>query len=202
MDESAVNAGNFRELVKLISTADPLLREHLARSLKSPGTQSYLSADIQNEIVDLVANQVRDTLLTRIRRAKYFGLLVDSSPDIAHRDQVSLVVRYVDVDYEQKSARVRESFLGFGRENGKDAGSLVNLIMTQLEKYEINFANCRSQCYDNANVMAGHRTGVSKRLLTENDLAVFVNCDNHSLRNIGSAWRNVRRPKRNLGDKE
>ena len=45
--------------------------------------------------------------------------------------------------------------------------------------------DCRSQCYDNAAVMAGHRSGVNQRISEKNNLAVFVNCDNHSLNLVG-----------------
>ena len=40
--------------------------------------------------------------------------------------------------------------------------------------------DCRSQCYDNAAVMARDRSGVHQRLSKKNNLAMFVNCDNHS----------------------
>ena len=56
---------------------------------------------------------------------KYYGLLVDSTPDLAHREQVSLVVQCVEIDYEIKTGRVKESFLGFIQVNQKDAVSLA-----------------------------------------------------------------------------
>lgn len=33
--------------------------------------------------------------------------------------------------------------------------------------------------------MAGHRSGVQQRISEKNNLAVFVNCDNHSLNLVG-----------------
>lgn len=184
-DMDVANAENFRELVKLISNFDSLLKAHLTRSVKTPGTPSYLSPEIQNEIIHLMAEQVRDNLLTKIRKAKYYGILVDSSPDLAHREQLSLIVRYIDIDYELKEACVRESFLGFSHEDRKDAESVATVVLEQLEKLDINFSNCRSQCYDNASTMSGRLSGVNARLLAKNSLALFVNCDNHSLNLAG-----------------
>ena len=43
----------------------------------------------------------------------------------------------------------------------------------------------RSQCYDNAAVMSGHISGVQQRIIDRNNLALFVNCDNHSLNLTG-----------------
>lgn len=100
-------------------------------------------------------------------------------------NQVSEVVRYVDIDFERRTVQVQESFLGFIEINKKDAESLVNCITEQLEKDDIALANCRAQCYDNASVMAGHKSGVQKRILEKNPLALFVNCDNHSLNLVG-----------------
>ena len=57
----------------------------------------------------------------------------------------------------------------------------MSSILAQLEAYNLEFADCRAQCYDNANTMAGHISRVNQRLLAENELALFVNCDNHSL---------------------
>ena len=57
----------------------------------------------------------------------------------------------------------------------------MKYILKQLENDEMELQYGRSQCYDNASVMAGHRSGVQQRLSERNKLAVFVNCDNHSL---------------------
>ena len=80
---------------------------------------------------------------------------------------------------------VKESFLGFLQLHEKDAASFVEVIMQQLQKDEIKIENCRSQCYDNAAVMAGYRNGVQQRIYEKNKQAVFVNCDNQSLNLMG-----------------
>ncbi|CAH1959437.1 unnamed protein product [Acanthoscelides obtectus] len=49
----------------------------------------------------------------------------------------------------------------------------------------MDFQDCRSQCYDNAAVMAGHKNGVNEKLTEINRRALFVNCDNHSLNLVG-----------------
>lgn len=98
---------------------------------------------------------------------------------------MSEVMRYVEVDFEMKTVRVKESFLGFIQISQKNAESLVEDILKQLKKDEIEFQDWRSQYYDNAAVMAGHKSGVSQRISEKNNLAVFVNCNNHSLNLVG-----------------
>ncbi|XP_072179742.1 zinc finger MYM-type protein 1-like [Diadema setosum] len=92
---------------------------------------------------------------------------------------------YVEVDFESRKIHVKESFLGFIQVSQKDAKSLAETIEKQLEKDKMDLKDCRSQCYDNAAVMAGHRSGVHQRISEKNELAVFVNCDNHSLNLVG-----------------
>ena len=115
----------------------------------------------------------------------YHGLMFDSTPDLAHREQMSEVVRYAEIDFEKKTVCIKESFLGFIQLSDKDAASLAQTILEQLGKDDMNVENCRSQCYDNAAVMAGHKSDVNQRVKKKSNLAIFVNCDNHSLNLVG-----------------
>lgn len=185
LHQDSSNVGNFLGLLKLLAVFDPVMKQHLAHVEAHPGSPSYLSPAVQNEFINLVASTVRQSLLTHIRKAKYYGIMFDTTPDQAHREQMAEVVRYVDIDFEDKTVSVRESFLGFIPISQKDAESLAEVILTQLEKDNMDLQDCRSQCYDNAAVMAGHRSGVHQRITEKNKLALFVNCDNHSLNLVG-----------------
>ena len=88
----------------------------------------------------------------------------------------SQIVRYVHI-----SDDIKEVFLGYFQVSGKDAQSLANAILRELEENKIPIQNCRGQSYDNAAVMAGHRGGVQQKIMEINNKAEFVNCENHSL---------------------
>jgi len=177
--------GHFLSLNKLIAEYDPVLRNHLARAQAHNGAVSYLSTAIQNEFTGIIAENVRSELLRSIKRNKYYGVMFDTTPDASHREQMSQIIRYVDVDFVTKNVEVRESFLGFIKVYSKDAKSIVDLITHTLERNMLPLADCRSQCYDNAAVMSGHLSGVHKRIVDRNPWAIFVNCDNHSLNLVG-----------------
>ncbi|XP_072135882.1 zinc finger MYM-type protein 1-like [Mobula birostris] len=179
------NVGSFLGLLKLLAIFDPVIKEHFTHLESHPGSTSYLSPGVQNEFIHMMAFTVHQSLLRSSCKAKYYGLMFDSTHDQAHREQMSEGVRYVEIDFERKTVRVRESFLGFIQIRQKDAESLVEDILKQLEKDEMELQDCQSQCYDNAAVMAGHRSGVHQRISEKNNLAVFVNCDNHSLNLVG-----------------
>ena len=111
--------------------------------------------------------------------------MFDSTPDVAHRDQMSEVIRYVHIDYVNKTVEVKEAFLGFIQTKEKDAEGMTKHILDKLAEDDIDIQNCRAQCYDNANVMLGHISGVGVRVLAVNKDATLVNCSNHSLNLVG-----------------
>ena len=119
--------------------------------------------------------------MSEIRKNKYYGILLDSTPDLRHREQLSQVIRFVDVDFQTKKETIKESFLGFIQIHSKDAASIERVIVEKLESNNIPLADYRSQCYDNAAVMTGHISGLQHRICARNHRALFINCDNHSL---------------------
>jgi hypothetical protein len=179
------NIGNFLATMKLIAQFDPLLSNHLQHAMDVPGSVSYLSPRIQNEFISLLASTVRRQILCDIRRNKYYGLMLDSTPDLAHREQLSEVIRFVDVNFITKKVTIKEAFLGFIQLHAKDAATLESVIVEQLQADNLPLTDCRSQCYDNAAVMAGELSGLQQRISIRNPRALFVNCNNHSLNLAG-----------------
>ena len=178
--DGAANAGNFLELVKLIAKYDPVMREHLASvRLSAKPTTSYLSPEIQNEFIALMANHVSTEIITEVKAAKYFAVLFDSTPDISHTDLFTQILRYVKI--QDGSVEVKESFVDFIALNAKDAQSLTDVILSKITADDLDFQDCRGQGYDNAATMAGKHSGVQQRLLQVNRKAQFVPCSNHNL---------------------
>ena len=92
--------------MKFLSVFDPVPREHLGFIESYPHSTSYLSPGIQNKFIRLVASHVCKNLTEKIKKAEYYGLIFDSTPDQAHREheQVSEVVRYVDIEFDKKNS--------------------------------------------------------------------------------------------------
>ena len=162
-DEGA-NIGNFLALLKLLAEYDLLTANHLQHAKENPGSVSYLSTDIQNEFINPLACTVRDKLVTVIKRIKYFGILLDSTSDPGHREQLSEVIIFVDIDFVTKNVVIRESFFGYIEIHAKDAATLKTVITEKLESDNLPLADCRTQCYDNAAVMTGHISGLQQRM--------------------------------------
>lgn len=92
---------------------------------------------------------------------------------------MSQVLRYVNMDGNE--VKVEESFLRFIETKDKNAEQIAAMILEQLEKDDIHIEDCRGQAFDNAAVMAGHRSGVQTRIKEVNHKALFIPCTNHSL---------------------
>ena len=165
------NPGNFLATLKFLSFYDTLLENHLKNVRENPHSVSYLSHDIQNEFLSLLAGAVRDKIITEIKEAKYFGILHDSTPDVSHTEQLSQVIRYVQSDFETGNVRVKETFIKFVELDKKDAAGYEAIILKSLQDDGLNFLDCRAQMYDNEAVMSGSISGVQTRLRERNPKA-------------------------------
>lgn len=85
----------FLSSLEFLSELDLFLATHLHK-YGNPGSANIsLSPSVCNEFVTLLAREVLNYILKDLRAAKYFSMIVDSTPDISHIDQLTLIVRYV-----------------------------------------------------------------------------------------------------------
>lgn len=185
-DPNENNSGNFFQLMKLLAKYDPVTSFHMNRLTEMHSESqrvTYMSPLIQNEFISLLGNQVRSVILENIKKAKYYSILFDSTPDISHVDQMSQVIRYVNIDGDKVD--VVESFIDFIKLEGKTAKEMTTEICNKLLADGLDIQNCYGQGYDNAATMAGHISGVQKRITNINPRAFFMPCNNHSLNLAG-----------------
>ena len=88
--------GNFRQIVNLLARHSPILRRWLADAPKRPHKVDYLSSRSQNEYLELLAKDVSNRIIDEICQAEMFAIIADTTPDVSHADQLSVVARYVD----------------------------------------------------------------------------------------------------------
>ena len=110
--------------------------------------------------------------------------MCDTTPDRNHVEQMSIIIRYVHVDYGSNAEVLeRETFIDCVALDGptKNAETVANAIIEKLVKEGLDLKQCVAQSYDNAAVMAGEHSGVQMRLQRDAPSAMFFNCSNHSL---------------------
>jgi hypothetical protein len=89
------NRGNFIELLKLIATYNDKVASVVLEN--APQNAIYNSPKIQKEILKIIASKVRSVIRKEIGNAK-FCLLVDEARDEAKKEQMAIILRFVDED--------------------------------------------------------------------------------------------------------
>ncbi|KAG0422490.1 hypothetical protein HPB47_001686 [Ixodes persulcatus] len=87
-------AGVFHDLLDLrVVAGDAPLREHFA---SAAGNAKYTSAQVQNEIVSICGNMLKEEIVSEANRAVAFSVLADETADIGGTEQLSIGVRFID----------------------------------------------------------------------------------------------------------
>lgn len=147
--------------------------------IKDLATQVISSFTVR-EIISLIASTVLEKILSDVCKAKYFGLIVDSTPGITHNDQLSYVLRYVN-----EKGDIHERFIKFENIYSHTSAYLTLTVSTLLEKLKLDIKNCVGQSYDNAFNMSGKYSGLQARIKELSPKAEYVPCATHSLNLVG-----------------
>ena len=105
-----------------IDSGDQTLQHHLETA---PRNATYISKTIQNEMITTVGAIIVNNLSQEIRDSKYFFIMSDEAADISNKENLSLVIRFLD-----SSKTVREEFVGFYLcEDGTTGVAIKDLII-------------------------------------------------------------------------
>ncbi|XP_051165718.1 uncharacterized protein LOC127284365 [Leptopilina boulardi] len=180
------NNGNFLGIMELIAQFDPFLATHMEKyGNKGSGHTSYLSSTVVEELIFLMGKEVLREIVSRIKKAKYYSVSVDSTVDEGHIDQLTVVIRYME------NLNPVERFLTFIPNVGHQGKDMAQALLGFLSKYDLDIMDCRSQSYDNAPNMSGKYKGMQALIKEENPLAEHLPCFGHSTNLIGKSAANA-----------
>lgn len=171
---------NFMALLKRVAASNSILQSHLQ---KAPRNATYLSPQVQNEIIELCGKKVRNAIVAECNKSQCFSLLADEATDTATLEQVCICVRYVH-RAENGDVQVKEEFLGFKEAPGRTTGEVIaNLLLEALDDYKVDTTSgkLRGQGYDGASNMSGVRQGVQARVCQVHPNAAYIHCQSHAL---------------------
>lgn len=81
-----------------------------------------------------MATNVKNSIVNDTKRAKYFSLLLDCTPGMSHQEQMSLILRFVNMT--SLVATVEKHFIDFIPVNDQTGKRLSNALLAELEALE------------------------------------------------------------------
>lgn len=89
--------------------------------------------------------------------------MLDCTPDLSHKEQLSLVIRFVKMDFnasssfenENEGVSIEEHFLGFLDVKSTTGKNLTDVLLQELDELGLQIKDCRGQGYDNGSNMKG-----------------------------------------------
>lgn len=179
---SIKNKGNFLTCMKYLAEFDDFLKEHLEKYEScGSGSTNYLSHQTYDEILTLMAKKLEKSFSDEVKNAQYFSIIVDSTPDVSHVDQLTFVLRYVKSD-----GQIVERFFCFLPIKSHKAEFLKDTVLKKVSDLGLDMKNCRGQCYDNASNMSGVYAGLQAKIKEISPTAFYVPCSSHSLNLVGN----------------
>lgn len=163
------NESNLIQLLHMWSAHDVDMKAWLKEG-------NYLSRDIINEQIKMMADQVLRNLLLEIRGARIFSILADEATDIACKEQMSVTICWLSDEYN-----IFEDPIGLVHLSKMDAATIFEALKDVLQRCILPVSQCRGQGYDGASCMSGRISEVASRFKVEEPVALYVHCLAHCL---------------------
>ncbi|CAN6689609.1 unnamed protein product [Malus baccata var. baccata] len=174
-DESlkSSNRGNYLELMQLLSKHNEQVRKVVFEN--APKNLKYTSSDIQKDLVRACAIETINAI-TKDMEGESFSLLADGSHDSSTKEQMAVVLRYVN-----KKGEAIEKFLGVQHVSSTTSSLLEEAIERFFAITNLSMSKLRGQGYDGASNMKGKLNGLKTKILNKYPQAFYVHCFAHQL---------------------
>ncbi|KAL8095266.1 hypothetical protein AgCh_036647 [Apium graveolens] len=174
-DESSTsrNRGNLIEIINFFGRLSVDISNFILEN--APKNAMYTSPKVQKDILHILASKVRNKIREEVGDSK-FCILVDESIDASHKEQMAIVIRFVDVH-----GIIRERFFDIVNVADNTSLTLKKEIYDVLTRNNLSIHNMRGQGYDGASNMCGAFNGLQALFLKECPYAYYVHYFAHRL---------------------
>ena len=179
--EDSSNKGNFVATLQLLGKSNQTLQDHLLSAQKNA---KYSSKTIQNEIIHIYGDKIREIVSKQIREnALPFTVIADEFTD-SYSNQVilSVCIRHVDLS-SPGVPEIKEFLIGFLHIERANANTIAQKIVEAVTVPSISLdpSKIRGQAYDGAAVMSSEVAGVKAKIKEIAPLAIYTHCYSHCL---------------------
>lgn len=117
-------------------------------------------------------------MVAEVKKSKFYSIFADEASDCSNKEQMSLVLRFLDEEFN-----IREEFFRFVHcDEGLTGQALASVLLKCLsEELTLDIQHCRGQGYDGAGAVSGHINGLSARISQRNKKAIYTHCYSHRL---------------------
>ena len=140
---------------------------------KAPKNCKLTCHEIQKDIVNAVARETSKVNIKDLDNG-FFLILVDESHDISVKEQMALVLRYVN-----KKGIIIKRFLDIVHVASTTALSLKYVVESLFCEHNLSLSRLYGQGYDWASNMQGDINGLKTLILKKNMSAFYVYCFAH-----------------------
>ena len=174
--EPTQNQGNFVAVLRLLdSTLDGHFKHGARNAL-------YTSKTVQNEVLQIAADQIREFCRNCLVKCPYFSILADKVTSNG-KEILSVCLRFLEVNstsYQVKPKK-HEVLLDFEFLQRITGESISKSILEVLEIHRIDVKCCRGRAYDTTSSMSSTNTGVQAHIKKIAPDADYQGCCLHSL---------------------
>jgi Domain of unknown function (DUF4371) len=143
----------------LAENGDEVLAVHIK---ETAANATYLSSTSQNEMIQIVGEAIQSEVVSQVKAANVFSVLMDETTDVSHKEQVAVYVRYVSES--NATVEVQERLLALVDTDNTTGESLAGLLVSCLTKHGLSVDNVVGQGYDGGSNMRGASKGVQARI--------------------------------------
>lgn len=123
-----------------------------------------MSNDIQNGILDVIKVTIQESIVEKVSNSGVWAIIADDTTDISNREQMAVIVRYINM--EKDEFVIREDPIALldvfetlrqieSKPKLKMSGSnLVEVLLGKVHKLNSDLTKLVAQCYDGALSMA------------------------------------------------
>ena len=176
--DPSTNKGNFLALLEFRARTDATLQDFITNA---PRNACYTSKTIQNDIIELCGNYVREYTNAAVIKGGYFTIIADEVTDSSNNHTVlGICNRMLDIS-NPGNVFVKEQLFDFVQLERTNSESVCKKLMESYTLHSIDLNRVRAQTYDTTSSMSSAANGVNGRFRASFPKAIYLPCNAHIL---------------------